>query len=412
MNRFILAIGALLAACLTLGAPAQAENGQLLIVGGGLSLDNEVVYRAFIDGRPADRPNIAIIAAATAEPASQAAIFAGELMFYGVSPENIMVVHLALVDDPETPNVDESEWAANADNAEEIAKIENAGAIWLTGGDQLRLNQVLVGPNNADSPMLAAIRMRLAAGAIIGGTSAGAAAISSPMIARGDAFAALFSPVADDAAEGDGRLVLVTGLRLLSPYIVDQHFAQRGRLGRLARAIMDQAQAARIGIGIDEDTALLISFADNSAHIIGRGAATLLDGRRATQTQADGVPQFNDLLLSRFHDGDSVNLSTLAIIPNPEREAVTDRQTIYGGLWPSVELLRPLEADRRALYVSEQRSAGSARFEATLSEGKRGARFTFRADGHTRYWRRPSDDGWNGTLTAVHLSIANGPPTP
>ena len=184
--RLLALAGALFAACFALNAPARADNGHLLIVGGGLSLDNEAVYSAFIDGRPADAPNIAIIAAASADPASRAATFAGELMFYGVSPENITVVHLALIDDPDTPDVDESEWASNADNAEEIAKIENAGAIWFTGGDQMRLTQALVRERGADSPMLAAIRARLAAGAMIGGVSA--AAMSRPMIARGDAF--------------------------------------------------------------------------------------------------------------------------------------------------------------------------------------------------------------------------------
>lgn len=410
MIRWAMMIGALFTACLTLTAPAQAENGRLLIVGGNLSLDNEAIYRALIDNRLADAPGIAIIAAATSTPASHAATFAGELMFYGVEPDNITIVHLALVDDPDTPNVDESDWASNADNAEEIAKIENAGAIWFTGGDPLRLNQALVRARGADSSMLAAIRARLSAGAIVGGTSAGAAAMSSPMIVRGDAFGALFSPVSDTVTEDRERLTLITGFRLLSPFIVDQHFAQRGRLSGLARAIMEQPQAARIGIGIDEDTALLVNLVDNSATVIGRNTLTLLDGRRAMQAQEDGSEQLNGLLLSRLHDGDSLNLSTLAIAADPEREAAGDRQTIYGGLWPSVELLRPLEGERRSMNVTEQRSGGTARFEAILAEGKRSARFTFRADGNTRYWRGPSDEGWNGTLTGVRLSITNGIP--
>lgn len=411
LTRLLTMIGALLAACLALGAPAQAENGRLLIVGGNLSFDNEAVYRALIDNRLADAPSIAIIAAATSTPASHAATFAGELMFYGVEPDNITIVHLALIDDPGTPNIDESDWASNADNAEEIAKIENAGAIWFTGGNQLRLNQVLVRAQGADSPMLAAIRARLAAGAIIGGTSAGAAVISSPMIERGDAFGALFSSVGDAMGVSDGGLVLMTGFRLFSPFIVDQHFAQRGRLGRLAQAIMEQPQAARIGIGIDEDTALLVNLENNSASVIGRATLTLLDGRRAARTQEEGAMQLSGLLLSRLHDGDSFNLLTLAVSANPVREAVGDRQAIYGGLWPSVELARPLEEEWRSMHVAEQRLIDSAQFEATLAEGKRSARFTFQADRNTRYWRGPSDEGWNGTLSGVRLSIITGAPT-
>lgn len=402
--RFVALVGALLTACIPLCAPALAEDGRLLIVGGGLSLDNEAVYRAFIDNRPAEAPNIAIIAAASVDPSSRASTFAGELMFYGVSPENITIVHLALIDDPDTPDVDESEWASNADNAEEIAKIENAGAIWFTGGDQLRLTQALVRERGADSPMLAAIRARLRAGAIVGGTSA--AAMSRPMIARGDAFEALFGPVDDHLSANAGRLILTTGLRLFSPFTVDQHFAQRGRLGRLARAIMEQPRAARIGIGIDEDTALLVNLADYSANVIGRGALTLLDGRDAAPVREEGAMQLNGLLLSRLHGGDSVDLSTLAVSASPEREAARARQTVSGGLWPSVELLRPLEGERRSMHVTEQRSGSLARFEATLAEGKRNARFTFRTDHNTGYWRGPSDEGWNGTLTGVRVSIS------
>ncbi|MEM8695392.1 MAG: cyanophycinase [Pseudomonadota bacterium] len=394
----------LFAAGLACMAPAQAANGRLLIVGGGLSLDNEPVYRALIDNRPDDAPGIAIVAAAGMDASSRAATFAGELMHYGVAPEDIAVVSLAVVDDPDTPDVDESDWAANAANPEEIAKIETAGAIWFTGGDQLRLNRALIRPGGFDSPMLAAIRARLRAGAIVGGTSAGAAAMSSPMIVRGHAFDALFAPIGDDVSENGGDaepLVLMPGLRLLAPFVVDQHFAERGRLGRLARAIMEQPGPARIGIGIDEDTALLVDLAGNGARVIGRGAVTMLDGRRATESGGT----INEILLSRLHDGDRIDLTSLSVDPAPSRLAADDRQTVFGGLWPSVELLRVLETQMRPLNISEYRPRGSARFEARLADGKREARFLFRADRETRAWRGQNDAGWNGTLTGVRLSL-------
>jgi cyanophycinase-like exopeptidase len=127
-------------------AMAYAANGKLLIVGGGLFLENEAVYRALIDNRPADAPTIAIISAAASDPHGSATTFAGELMFHGIEPDDIAVVHLASVDDPETPDIDESDWVANAANPEEIAKIESAGAIWLTDGDPSRLTELLCAP--------------------------------------------------------------------------------------------------------------------------------------------------------------------------------------------------------------------------------------------------------------------------
>lgn len=388
-------------AALMLGGPARADGGHLLIVGGDLSFDNEAVYRALLDNRPEDRPGIAIIAAAASEASASARTFAGELMYYGVDPEIIAIVKLAVVDDPDTPNVDESDWTANAANPEEIAKIQNAGVIWFTGGSQLRLNRALVRPGGIDSPMLVAIRARLRDGAIVGGTSAGAAAMSSPMIVQGDAFDALFGAIGDAVPGDDEELVLVQGLRLFSPFIIDQHFAERGRLGRLARAIMIQPGDARIGIGIDEDTALLVDWGGNGAQVIGTGAVTILDAREATGS----VGEINGVLLSRLHDGDRLNLVNLTVEPAASRLAVVDRQIVFGGLWPSVELLRPLENEGRPLNIFEYRPRNLARFELWLVDGKRRARFDFEADRDTRVWRGQSDEGWNGTLTGVRLSI-------
>ena len=401
MRRLLALAAILVSVCLLLAGPVRADNGRLLIVGGGLSLDNEAVYRALIDHRLEDAPVIAIISAASGYPVDSAASFAGALMHHGVPPEQIAVVRLAIVDDPDTPDVDESAWASNAGDAEEIAKIEAAGAIWFTGGDQLRLNRALVGSGGVDSPMLSVIRARLRDGAIVGGTSAGAAAMSSPMIVRGQAFDALFGAIGDITAEGSEDLAMIRGLRLFSPFVIDQHFAERGRVGRLARAVMAQPGPARIGIGVDEDTALLVDLTANAAHVIGLGSVTILDGRAAT-ARAGRVA---DLRLSRLHDGDSMNLIDLAVEPAPSRSAVDDRQAIFGGLWPSIESLRALETDRRSLNIAEFRPRNTARLVARIAEGKRIAQFVFLADRETRAWRGQSDIGWNGTLTGIRLSL-------
>jgi cyanophycinase len=409
--RLLAALGTLLWALFATAAPAQEAGGRLLIVGGGLSLDNADVYHAFIDNRPEDVPGIAIISAASDYPMASATTFAGQLMFYGVSAEQIAVIRLASVDDPDTPDVDESEWADNASDPEEIARIENAGAIWFTGGDQVRLQQALVAADGSDTPMLAAIRERLEAGAIVGGTSAGAAVLSDPMIARGDPFEALFGPVATtmpSQGEETEKLVVLRGLGLFGPVIFDQHFAQRGRFGRLARATMAQPVTERIGIGVDENTALLVDRGDRMAWAVGRGIVTVLDGRNA------GVSEngFSDVRLSRLHGGDMLNLATLAVTPASGRERVTARQSVFGGLWPSVRLADPMERETRQLYTSERRRAAGATYEVNFAEEKRGAIFTFEADADTRYWRGEAEEGWNGTLTGVRLSLRTGDPEP
>src|SRR5918999_827860 len=123
-----------------------------------------------------------------------------------------------------------------------VAMLDDATAIFMTGGNQLRLSSVIGG-----TLLGAAITERHRHGAIVAGTSAGASAIASHMVAFG--------------TSGDTPKQRMTqmsaGLGLLSGAIVDQHFEQRNRIGRLL-ALVAQSPSL-LGIGIDEDTAGLVS---------------------------------------------------------------------------------------------------------------------------------------------------------
>jgi cyanophycinase len=309
---------------LLLAAPSAtaAAPGTLVIVGGGLSPSNASVHRAFLQARPADAPRIAIIPSASGAPQSSADAIADALVRHGARREDITVVQLAREDDPATPAVDERSWAANATNPQEIAKITGAGAIWLTGGDQLRTTSLLA-PAGRETPMLAAIRARLTAGAVVGGSSAGAAIMSRPMITEGDPLASLLEPVsrqapiesgAPDNRVAGGGLVMGQGLGFLPRGLVDQHFDTRRRLGRLARALFELPQSDRFGFGIDEDTALVVDLAAARAGVIGSASVTVLDARGASRSSgrrfgADG------LRLAVASPGDGIDLATLAISP-------------------------------------------------------------------------------------------------
>jgi cyanophycinase len=183
-------------------------------------------------------------------------------------------IKLAEIDDPAT-YVDEAAWAGNAGDAGEIAKIQAASAIWFTGGDQARTMRLLT-RNWEDTPMLAEIRKRLASGAVVGGTSAGAAIMGSGMIICGDprrANDAISRDPADCATlEGETEpLVVGNGLGFLTNGIVDQHFSQRARLPRLVRAV---TYLSGTGIGIDEDTALFVDLRSSRALVMGKGFVT------------------------------------------------------------------------------------------------------------------------------------------
>ena len=272
----------LLLALALLASAANAAPGSLVIVGGGLSPDNAAVHQAFV-ARRLPGP-IAVIPSASGEPAGSARRLGEVLKRYGVDPATVITIRIATQDDPETKNVDERKWQSNATSPAEIAKIAQAGAIWFAGGDQSRTTKLLLNPDGTDTPMLAAIRQRLAAGAVIGGTSAGAAIMSKQMILNGDSKTALSKPVQQklNPDESDTSLVMGQGLGFLPVGLVDQHFTQRARLGRLTRALFELPATDRIGFGIDEDTALVVDLATNRARILGAGTVTMIEARTAT----------------------------------------------------------------------------------------------------------------------------------
>ena len=141
-----------------------------------------------------------------------------------------------------------------------IARIEQASGIFITGGNQLRLSTILGG-----TPVAQAIRARNAHGVPVGGTSAGAGILSEHMIAGGASEAP--TPHANGVR-------LAPGLGLTNRVVIDQHFRQRDRLGRLLAALAYNPFA--VGIGLDEDTAAFIR-PDNVLEVEGSGAVTVVD---------------------------------------------------------------------------------------------------------------------------------------
>lgn len=140
-----------------------------------------------------------------------------------------------------------------------LRQIENASGVFFTGGNQLRITTILGGTAAAKL-----IRHRNAHGMHVAGTSAGASVLSEHMIAFGK----------EGSSPRAGSVRLAPGLGLTNRFIIDQHFRQRDRLGRLVAALAYNPFA--IGIGLDEDTAAFIG-PDNTLEVEGSGAVTVVD---------------------------------------------------------------------------------------------------------------------------------------
>src|SRR5690349_23153804 len=160
-----------------------------------------------------------------------------------------------------------------------VREVRDATGVFLTGGNQLRLSSTIGGTLLAD-----AILDRFRHGAVVAGTSAGASALSSHMIAFG----------ASGATPKHRMAQIAAGLGLLPGVIVDQHFQQRNRLGRLLSLIAQNPSL--LGLGVDEDTAGVVG-PDHVMEVIGRGSITVVDGARS-ETDAWEVKGHRPLMIS------------------------------------------------------------------------------------------------------------------
>lgn len=188
-----------------------------------------------------------------------------------------------------------------------LAKLEEATGIFLTGGNQLRISTILGG-----TPVAKAIRKLNARGVSVGGTSAGAAILSEHMIAYGEG----------GATPHAGQASLAPGFGMTNRVIIDQHFRQRDRLGRLLSALAYNPFA--VGLGLDEDTAAFIG-PDNVLQVIGSDAITVVDPSALEHSSMPTTPVGKAICITnlRLHiltDGATFDLGTKRATPPPATE--------------------------------------------------------------------------------------------
>ncbi|GAB4376672.1 MAG: cyanophycinase [Elainellaceae cyanobacterium] len=226
-----------------------------MIIGGAEETEGECqILREFVRRAGGHRARIVVLPAASSIPEEVGEEYVE--IFQRLGAERVQVV------DTREPN--------DGNRLDSIQTIAHATGIFFTGGDQARIVRSM-----RDTILADAIHKRYAEGAIIGGTSAGAAVMPEKMIVGGE-------------SDRNPRIDIVDmgpGLGFLLGAVVDQHFTQRGRLGRLLSAMLLEPRV--LGLGIDENTAIIVS--GDKFEVIGEGAVTVVDESGITHNNMDRV---------------------------------------------------------------------------------------------------------------------------
>lgn len=416
------------------GMVAQTQSlsggGSLVIVGGGLETDNKAVFQEIITrAGGAEKAIFAVIPSAGGAPVQSYVWFRSELIMYGVNPANIHLIPIAMVDDDSTASVNESEWKNNGNDPELAALVIKCTGIWFTGGDQLRTVRMLYNPDGSRTEVLKAVWEVYSRGGMIGGTSAGAAIMSGVMIAAGTSLAALTGGIVThfDGADfpEDSALFVTRGLGFFPHGVVDQHFNQRARIGRLALLVsnpppihgtsgnnmqnrrskeehrqtgpgsssgsekptgstgkeMDMSTRTdhkTIGFGIDENTAMIYDAAGARMWVAGAGGVTIVDPAMAEFVNIKGLPMIRNLQITYLEEGDAFDFMTGNVLPAPGKSPITGRERYDDPFIDQAGILAPGPKSFRELYTRDMadHKANDAIVTLTRTSGKSGFRLT------------------------------------
>ena len=252
---------------------AHGPKGKLVVVGGG-GTTPEIMERAFeLAGGKSARMLIVAQASSNPEAGEESKVF---WMEKGATDVGVLDL---------------------TDEAQALREVAKAAFIWMPGGDQSRLFDEL-----AKTKIPAAIRKRYEEGAVVGGTSAGAAVMSQVMLVGGDK--------ADLKSVRAGGSQTAEGLGVWPAVIVDQHFVKRQRFTRLLACVLDHPEL--VGIGIDEKTAVVVS--GSHCEVIGESSVLVIDARSAKRAPAKDteLQSASDMKLSVFKSGDNFDLAPKA----------------------------------------------------------------------------------------------------
>jgi len=242
-------------------APSRrVSQGPVMPIGGAEETEpgGEILER-FVDLAGGKHARIAIIPTASGDPQRSGEGYAKLFQELGAKKADWLRV----------------EQRSDANSEEALSLLREATGIFITGGDQARLVELLVG-----TLVMECIRLRHSDGVVVAGTSAGASILSTLMMAGGTGVGG----DSNGSAARKGMVDVVAGFGLLQDIIIDQHFSQRGRMGRLLSVFA--GTPGLIGVGLDEDTAVLVDR-EGTLEVLGSNMVTIVDGRNTISDYFD-----------------------------------------------------------------------------------------------------------------------------
>jgi cyanophycinase len=271
------------------GRAGATHKGTLVIIGGHEDRSGEKKILRAVAERLGDDGKIVVCTVASSEPESLWQEY--ESAFRAIGVPHVFRLELETREEASTPRA--------------MRILEGATGVFFTGGDQLKITSQL-----GDTPVFSRVQEIFEAGGVIAGTSAGASAMSETMLVANNG---------DASYRIKSALLMAPGLGLAQDMLIDQHFAERGRMARLIGAVSQNPRV--LGVGIDEDTAIIVEH-NRRFQVLGAGAVYVVDG--STTTYSNIGDEDTERTLSSFgltvhmlSQGDRFHLETRTPTAHP-----------------------------------------------------------------------------------------------
>jgi len=367
-------------------------KGALVIAGGNLRFDNAPVWRRIIELAGGPGAPVVVVPAASAEPGRRGPTVAETLKSYGARADWV----------PIAPLLTGTNYKLAARDPSTIGKLESAKGVWFLGGDQQRITAALVNENGSRTPALEAIWQAYRHGAVVGGSSAGAAIMSRSMFA--------------DARESLGTMqfgieknAVRAGLGFLGDdWFVDQHFLARGRFARALCAM--HKCGFKYGVGVDEDTAIV--FQNRAFHVVGYKGAVVMDIAGAKIDDALSAFNLRDARLTHLDAGDSMDARTrqVTVSEHKAKDRKVDPQDAgfqprYQKPSPVSDMLAPWRLYSAMVQALDSDTGVVTGLAFALSGEKKELGFEIKIYRGKDTFGWSSDQGGNDTYTIVNMHV-------